>query len=81
MDNLYQELVVELVTPNTTPKAESIGQNSKSGGGLAESQYVPPASPSGYCTPPLGPKAWREKMAMRKKRSKRLKAECQQILP
>jgi hypothetical protein len=64
---------VELVTPNTTPEAESTGQNSKSGGGLADSQHAPLVSPSGHCTPPPGPKAWREKMGMRKKRSKSIR--------
>jgi hypothetical protein len=81
MDDLRHEPVVELDTPNTTPEAESIGQNEKSGGGLAESQHAPLASPPGHSTPPPGPKAWREKMAMKKKRSKKSKAGRQQILP
>jgi hypothetical protein len=81
MDDLRHEPVVELDTPNTTPEAESTGQNKKSGGGLAESQHAPLASPPGHCIPPPGPKAWREKMTKRKKSSKKLKAGRQQILP
>jgi septal ring factor EnvC (AmiA/AmiB activator) len=81
MDDLRHEPVVELDTPNTTPEAESTGQNKKSGGGLAESQHAPLRYPPGHCTPPPGPKAWREMMAMRKTRSKKSKAGRQQILP
>jgi hypothetical protein len=81
MDDLRHEPVIELDTPNITPEAEPTGQNKKSGDGLAESQHAPLASPPGHCTPPPGPKAWREMIAMRKKRLKKSKAGRQQILP
>jgi hypothetical protein len=73
MDDLRHEPVIELDTPNTTPEAEPTRQNKKSGDGLAENQHAPLASPPDHCTPPPGPKAWREMIAMRKKKDRKIK--------
>jgi hypothetical protein len=81
MDDLRHEPVIELNTPNTTPEAEPTRQNKKSGDGLDESQQAPLAFPPSHCTPPPSPKALREMIAMRKKRSKKSNAGPQQILP